>query len=134
MTKAAPLIHCRVLMPWLWTWDGLDHMYLIEAGSLKLPSVCLATTEAGQSGVGSSTSILMPILACSGDTLADHGSHYGDPCCLIAWVPVCFGAALACLCWRSRERRQIALHGPQAPGQLLHFPGVQLLLQNLACL
>ena len=38
--------------------------YLIFTGSLKLPSVCLATTAAGQSGVGSSTSTSIPILAC----------------------------------------------------------------------
>ena len=61
------------MTPALRCFQTSNHMYLIDVGSLKLPSVCLATTEAGQSGVGSSTSILMPILACIRDMLASHG-------------------------------------------------------------
>lgn len=37
----------------------------IVAGSLKLPSVCSATTDAGHSGVGSSTFMRTPIFACA---------------------------------------------------------------------
>ena len=66
-------------------------MYLIEVGSLKLPSVCLATTEAGQSGVGSSTSILMPILACIRDMLASHGRQASP---LYSVLLACMGARL----------------------------------------
>lgn len=50
--------------------------HLIFTGSLKLPSLCLATTAAGQSGVGSSTSTLMPILACNQYTR----NFQTDPC------------------------------------------------------
>ena len=92
MAEAALSICGRVLFSWqrfCCNFQSSYRMYLIEVGSLKLPSVCLATTEAGQSGVGSSTSILMPILACSGDMLADRGRQEPPWCSVLS---DCMGA------------------------------------------
>ena len=50
---------------WGKTIAAQQHAHLIEAGSLKLPSVCSATTDAGHSGVGSSTFMRTPIFACA---------------------------------------------------------------------
>lgn len=46
-------------------------LHLIDPGSLKLPRVCLATLAAGQSGVGSRTSMLIPILACRAENVME---------------------------------------------------------------
>ena len=91
--------------------------HLMSSRFLKLPTVWWATLEAGQSGVGSRTTSLSPILACSTECKLHHhlsGRHAVTKAAwhlqsrrLDSWVKRCCGDALQ-LCQVSLQLHKLA--------------------------